>query len=148
MGKIEQAVKMEITRLARKQIRAICDPLARDVRELKRKVSRLTKTVAALEKLGAEIEAHSMAKKAKLEVPAAEVKTARLSPRLVKKLRARLALTQAELASLVGVTGTAVTFWEQGKSRPQGRNREALIALRKLGKRDVQKLLAEKKEEG
>jgi DNA-binding transcriptional regulator YiaG len=144
MGKIEQAVKTEITRLAKKEIRAICNPLARDVRELKREVSRLSKTVAKLEKLGAEIEAERMEEKAKLEAPAAEVKAARFSAGLIKKLRARLGLTQVQLASLVGVTGTAVTFWEQGKSKPQGQNREALVALRKLGKRDVQKMLAEK----
>jgi len=146
MGKIEDAVKSEITRLAKKEIRAICNPLPRDVRELKRQVSRLSKTVATLEKLGAEIEAQKIEKKAKLEVPAAEVKAARFSAGLIKKLRARLGLTQAEFANLVGVSSTAVTFWEQGKSKPQGKNREALVALRKLGKRDVQKLLAEKKE--
>ena len=37
-----------------------------------------------------------------------------------------------------------MVFWEQGKSRPQGKNKEALVALRKLGRRDVKKLLAEK----
>jgi hypothetical protein len=34
MGKMEQMLKSEITRLARKQMRATCLPLARDVRRL------------------------------------------------------------------------------------------------------------------
>jgi len=148
MGKIEDAVKSEITRLAKKEIRAICNPLAQDVRELKRQVSRLSKTVAKLEELGSEIKAQQLEEQAKLEAPAAEDKAARFSAGLIKKLRARLGLTQAQLADLVGVSSTAVTFWEQGKSKPQGKNREALVALRKLGKRDVQKLLAGKEEEG
>ena len=54
MGKIETAVKSEIARLAKKEIRAVCGPLARDVRELKRTVSRLRRTVASLEKAARE----------------------------------------------------------------------------------------------
>jgi hypothetical protein len=45
MGKMEQTLKSEITRLASKQVRAACLPLAKDVRRLKRAVSVLRKTV-------------------------------------------------------------------------------------------------------
>jgi len=34
-----------------------------------------------------------------------------------------------------------------GKAKPEGRNREALVALRKLGKREVRGILAAKAEE-
>ncbi|MBL7223673.1 MAG: helix-turn-helix domain-containing protein [Candidatus Brocadiae bacterium] len=144
MGKIEQAVKSEIVRLAEKEIRAVCVPLAREVRELRRQVSRLSKMVAPLVKLRAELQAERVAQKAKLEAAPAEVKAARLSPLLVKKLRERLGLTQSQLASLVGVSSASVTFWERGRSRPQGKNKEALVALRKVGRRDVKRMLAEK----
>jgi DNA-binding transcriptional regulator YiaG len=76
-----------------------------------------------------------------------EVKAARLSPLLIKKLRARLAITQGELATLVGVSMSAVGSWEYGKAKPEGHNREALVALRKLGKREVRGILAAKAEE-
>jgi DNA-binding transcriptional regulator YiaG len=46
---------------------------------------------------------------------------------------------------LVGVSRQAMAFWELGKSRPQGRNRAALIALRGLGRREVKRILGEKK---
>ena len=39
MGKMEQTLKAEITRLAKRQVRAMCLPLVRDVRRLKRTVS-------------------------------------------------------------------------------------------------------------
>jgi len=145
MGKIEQVVKSEVVRLVRKEMRATCVPLAREVRELKRAVATLQKAVAPLEKLGAQILAERTQKKAKLEAPREKVKTARLSPGLIKKLRTRLGLTQAELAMLVGVSGPAVAFWERGRSRPTGHSREALVALRGLGKREIKKILAEKK---
>jgi len=73
-----------------------------------------------------------------------EVKASRISPALIRKLRARLGITQGELATLVGVSTSAVGFWEYGKAKPEGHNREALVALRKLGKREVRGILAAK----
>ncbi|HUT57017.1 MAG TPA: helix-turn-helix domain-containing protein [Phycisphaerae bacterium] len=144
MGKMEQTLKAEITRLAKKQVRATCLPLARDVRGLKRAVSALRKTVAALARLRAELQAERTAERARLAAAPEEVKVAHLSPGLIKKLRKRLGITQGELAMLVGVSTSAVGFWEYGKAKPEGHNREALVALRKLGKREVQGILATK----
>jgi DNA-binding transcriptional regulator YiaG len=141
MGKIETAVKSEITRLAKKEIRAVCGPLARDVRELKRTVSSLRKTLASLEKTGKEWTKQTRAQKAELKVPEEEVKAARFSPRLIRSLRKRLGLSQQQLATAVGVSAVSVGLWEQGKTRPTGSNRTALVALRKLGRRDVRKIL-------
>ena len=148
MPRIEQVLKSEIIRLAKKQVRAASVPLARDVRELKRRVSQLSKTVAALDKMRAALEAKRAAEGAKLEAPEEKVKAARLSPLLIKKLRARLGISQGQLARLVGVSGPAVAFWEQGKSRPQGSNKAALVALRGFGRREVKRMLGEKAEVG
>lgn len=147
MGKMEQALKAEITRLARKQMRATHLPLARDVRRLKRTVSTLRTTVAFLARLGSELQAERQAELAKLAMAPEEVKAARISPGLIKKLRTRLGITQGELAALVGVSTSAVGSWEYAKARPKGRNREALVALRKLGKKEVRGILAAKAEE-
>lgn len=38
----------------------------------------------------------------------------------VKKIRQKLGLTQEELAERLGVTQTAVSYWEDGKRRPRG----------------------------
>jgi DNA-binding transcriptional regulator YiaG len=145
MGKMEQTIKSEIIRLAKKQLRATCVPLARDVRRLKRLVRELSKTVRPLKTLGAELEAQRAAEMAELQAAPEEVKAARISPRLIKKLRSKLAISQGELAILVGVSPGAVAFWEQGNARPREQTKAALVALRKLGRRDVKKLLAEKK---
>jgi len=147
MGKMEQTLKSEITRLAKKQVRATCLPLARDVRRLKRTVSALRKTIAVLSRLGAELEAQRAAERARLAAAPEEVQSSRISPLLIKKLRARLGITQGELARLVGVSMSAVGSWEYGKAKPEGHNREALVALRKLGKREVRGILAAKAED-
>jgi DNA-binding transcriptional regulator YiaG len=144
MGKMEQTLKSEITRLAKKQMRATCLPLARDVRRLKRTVSALRKTVVVLARLGAELQAQRTAERTSLAAAPEEVKAARLSPLLIKKLRSRLDITQGELATLVGVSSSAVGSWEYGNAKPEGHNREALVALRKLGKREMRGILAAK----
>jgi DNA-binding transcriptional regulator YiaG len=77
-----------------------------------------------------------------LEVPEDEAASSRISPNLIKKLRKKLNLTQAELATLVGVTPGAVAFWEQGRSRPRESYKRALVSLRHLGRRDVAAMLA------
>src|SRR4029453_91522 len=65
----------------------------------------------------------------------------RLSPRLIQKLRARLGVSQVALARLVGVTGAAGGQWEHGRASPAGERRRAGIALRGLGRREVNRLL-------
>jgi hypothetical protein len=69
MSKIETVVKSEIVRLARKEIRAVCGPLVRDVRELKRTVSRLRRVVASLKKPAQEWTEQIAAQKAELAAP-------------------------------------------------------------------------------
>ena len=141
MGKIETAVKSEITRLAKKEIRAVCQPLARDVRQLKRTASQLRKVVLALEKVATLWHEQVREQRTVLQASEEEVEAARFSPRLIRSLRKRLGLSQRELATVVGVTSASVGFWEQGRTRPAGPNRAALVALRKLGKRDVRRIL-------
>ncbi|MBE3096890.1 MAG: helix-turn-helix domain-containing protein [Planctomycetes bacterium] len=144
MGKMEQTLKSEITRLARKQVRATCLPFARDVRRLKRIAPALRKTVAVLARLGAGLQTERTAERAKRAAAPEEVKAARLSPGLIKTLRSRLGITQGEVATLVGVSTRAVGSWEYGKAKPEGHNREALVALRKLGRREVKGILVAK----
>lgn len=38
----------------------------------------------------------------------------------VKRIRDRLGLTQVELAERLGVTQTAISYWEDGKRTPRG----------------------------
>jgi hypothetical protein len=48
------------------------------------------------------------------------------------------------LGVLVGATTGAVLSWEKGKFKPRGDKKAALVALRKLRRREVRKLLVEK----
>jgi DNA-binding transcriptional regulator YiaG len=86
-------------------------------------------------------------KKVPLEATSEEVKKSRFSPRLIQSLRRHLGISQKELAILTGVSIGAVHLWESGKFMPKEEEKKKkgmMVALRKLGRRDVRKLLEEK----
>jgi DNA-binding transcriptional regulator YiaG len=147
MGKLEGMIKSEIVRLAKREVRKISAPLGRDIRSLRSTVSQLRKTVSALERLTAQQQKELGTGKAQLEATPEEVKKSRFSPRLIRSLRKHLGITQKEMAILTGVTVGAIYQWEQGIFEPRGTKKGILVALRKLGRRDVRKLLGEKKSE-
>jgi len=144
MGKIEQAMRSEISRLARKEVKPVFAPLKKDVVDLKRTVSRLTKSVEALRKTIDNLRRHTVTKAetAIRNVPLEKAKKARLGPHSIKKLRKRLGINQSELARLVGVSPSAVQTWEQGRSNPREEVRAKVIALRGMGRRDIRPLLS------
>ena len=141
MGKLEGMIKSEIVRLAKRETRKVSIPLSRDVRTLKGIVSQLRKSVSALEKLVTQQQKELRKGKIALEAPPDEVKKSRFSARLIRSLRKRLGITQKEMATLAGVTVGAIYQWEQGIFEPRGKKKGILVALRKLGRRAVKKLL-------
>ncbi|MGH7322099.1 MAG: helix-turn-helix domain-containing protein [Candidatus Rokuibacteriota bacterium] len=142
MAKIEAAIRDAILRGARRQIRLVAVPLRREARRLRQAVLQLRRDVSALRAVAAQWRRAIRTTRWTPDVSEDEVRIARLSPGLVRKLRERLGLSQAELSRLVGVSAGAVVQWEAGRSAPAGRNRRALIALRKVGRRDVKLALA------
>jgi len=145
MGKLEVTIKSEIVRLAKREMRKTSVPLGRDVRLLKSTVSQLRKTVTALERFAAHQQKELSKREIRLEAPPEEIKNARFSPGLIQSLRKRLGITQKELAILAGVTVGAAHLWETGKFLPSGEKRGAIVALRKLRRREVRELLDQKR---
>ncbi len=146
MGKLESIVKSEIVRLAKREIRRVAIPLRKDIRVLKNTVSQLRRAVLNLEQF-VSFQKKEWEKSLPLKASPEEVETSRLSPRLIRSLRKRLGLSQRHFARLVGVTPLAVYQWESGVFKPKTEKKGMLVALRKLGRREVRKLLEERKTE-
>jgi DNA-binding transcriptional regulator YiaG len=146
MGKIESMIKAEIQRLARREIRSTFFPLKREVWAMRLKLSNLFKGFRALDRMAKEQLVQKASEQFKLEAPPEEIKVARLSPARIRALRMKKGLSQRKLAMLLGVSLGTVLLWEKGKFKPKGDKKGALIALRKMRKRDIKKILAEKKE--
>jgi len=144
MARLGSIIKSEIIRLSNREVRKVLYPLRRDVRLLKATVSKLRKSATELERFRVAQEKILAKQGIKFEASPEEVKISRFSPRLFRSLRKRLDITQKELGILCGVTLGAVQSWESGKFRPKEEKRKALVALRKLGRGDVQKLLEQR----
>jgi DNA-binding transcriptional regulator YiaG len=143
MAKIESIIKSEIQRLAKHEVRTVFLPLRRDVWGMKLKLSNLIKSFTVLDRLTKEF---SKAKSAESKLAASpeEVKASRFTPERIRRLRMKLGISMRELGILTGATIGAVLSWEKGKFKPKGEKKAALVALRKVRKRDVKKMLAEK----
>ena len=144
MGKLEKSIKSEIVRLAKMELRKVSVPLARDIWSLKRAISQIRKTVLPLQRFTARQQKELENRKIPLEATPEEVKKSRFSPPLIRSLRKNLGISQKELAILVGVTVGAVHLWESGKFKPMEEKKRRMVALRKLSRSDVRKLLTEK----
>ena len=144
MAKIEGVIKSEIVRLAKREIRSSFLPLRREVLAMKLKLSGLLKGSAEVGRWAKEQALRAESAEVKLEASAEEVKASRLTPERVRGLRKKLGLSQRGLGILTGVTTGAVASWESGKFKPKGEKLAALVALRRLRKRDVKKLLVKK----
>lgn len=136
------AIRDAIMRGARKHVRSAAGPLRRDVRRLRQAVRELRAQVAAFREVAARWQQSDAGRRWQPAVSEDEARAARLSPGLIQKLRRRLALSQAAMARLVGVSPAAVMQWERGRATPVGKNRAALVGLRRLGRRQAKRLLA------
>lgn len=145
MGKIESTIKAEIERLAKHEVKTVFRPLRKEVWGIRLKLSNLLKAFAPMNRLAKEV-AESKAKGPQLAASPEEVKASRLTPERIQGLRKKLGISQRELGVLVGASIGAVLSWEKGKFKPQGEKKAALVALKKIRKRDVKKILKEKGE--
>jgi DNA-binding transcriptional regulator YiaG len=143
LGKIDSTIKAEIQRMAKHEIRVVFRPLRKEVWGMRIKVSNLLKGLGALNRLAKEI-SKTKGAEPKLAASPEEVKASRFTPERIRRLREKLGLSQRELGVLVGATIGAVASWEKGKFKPQREKKAALVALRKVKKREVKKMLAEK----
>ena len=141
---IKQVFTDEVRRLARKEIRIASESLnetisglRKQVAELKKQLNELSKSCVVREEKKSPVD----------ELPMPEVgKSLRLNASGIVRLRNKLGLTQSELARVLGVAMHTVSVWEQGRRVPRAAHKAKICALRKIGKRELKKLLAESPE--
>ena len=138
MANLAVALKEEIRRLARKEIRTQTGATARAVAQYRREIAKLKRQMREHEKKIAFLEAQEHKAIGRPESVGDNNSAARFSARSVKAQRRRTGLSAADYASLVGVSPLTIYNWEQGKSRPRQEQLKSLVALRGLGKREAQ----------
>jgi DNA-binding transcriptional regulator YiaG len=144
MPNIASILKAEISRVARKEVRAEIETLKKASVTHRASIAELRRQVNALEK-----ELRRVAKGATrpATVPDSDHEAAtgtkrRFSATRLAAHRAKLGLSAASYGQLVGVSGQTIYHWEQGKARPRAAQLESLAAVRDLGAREVAERLS------
>ncbi len=141
MTTLAVALKDEIRRLARKEVREQTGSTTQAVARYRREIAELKRQSRKLEKKLTFLESQERKRIAAPERTEDVEDAARFSARSVQAQRRRTGLSAANYARLVGVSALTIYNWEQSKSRPRKEQLAALIALRGIGKREAQRKL-------
>ena len=146
MSNVASALKEEIARVARKEIR-------RETAGLKKASAAYRSEIAALKKRASELErqlrragkeADRLAPDTTNEDPSSKGGN-RFSAKSIASQRRRLGLSAAECGLLIGASAQSVYNWEEGKARPRAQHLPAIYALRTLGRRKANEILEMRK---
>ncbi|UKI08813.1 MULTISPECIES: helix-turn-helix domain-containing protein [Variovorax] len=144
MPNIASILKSEISRVARKEVRAEIETLKKASVAHRASIAELRRQVNALEK-----ELRRVAKEATRPATATDPgheaaagMKRRFSATRLAAHRTKLGLSASIYGQLVGVSGQTIYHWEQGKARPRAAQLESLAAVRDLGAREVAERLA------
>jgi DNA-binding transcriptional regulator YiaG len=146
MPNVERALKAEIARISRKEIKTAIGQIGKSHIGLKKTVADLKKRLASLEKENKRLVAEARRQKRGIvEKPPEEQGKVRLTSKSIRTLRSRLRLTQADFAKLVGATTHAVYLWEkkEGALRLRDKTKIAFLSVRGLGAREAKAKLDE-----
>ena len=150
MSNVLKELKSEISRLARREAKAVVSPVRKATANYRSLIAGLRKQVASLQREVA------MLKKA---VPAPEKALAAktepegrfwITGKGVKAMRKKTGLTQEKFGKLVGVSVPTVVNWEKAKGKVEIRRKETMARLQGLkgkGKREVAEMLPKEAKE-
>jgi len=142
MPNFASALKEEIVRLARKELRSETERLKKASSQYRSDIAALKRRVEALEKQISRFEKKSRGSQSPQEGEG-ETTPVRFSAKGLTSKRQRLGLSAAEMGLLLDVSAQTIYNWEAGKSRPRQQQLAAIAALRGLGKRQAKARLTE-----
>ena len=147
MPNIASLLKSEISRVARKEIRAETAALKKAVGTYRSEIAALKRRTQSLEQ-----QLRRVGKQAARTAPADKADAApalvRFSPKGLTSQRRRLGLSAAECGLLLGASAQSIYNWEEGKVRPRSHHLLAIAALKTLGKKQSRSRLDKLRGEG
>ena len=134
MTNIAAVLKSEISRIARREVRAEIDSLKKASAQHRSAIAQLRREVSELNRKLKQVDraAHSPSRAAPR--PSSDTPR-RFSATRLAAHRAKLGLSAAAYGKLVGMSGATIYLWEQGKSRPGVEQLLRLAAVRSLSRR-------------
>ena len=141
MKNLTNALRAEITRLAKKEAKAQISSLKSASAAYRREIAELKRTVNRLERRLRYVEAQER-KRAEKPPPKKLAEGARFSAQGLKSHRERLGLSAANYGRLAGLSAQTIYSYESGKSKPRPAQLAKLVAVRGLGKWEAERRLA------
>ena len=142
MPNIASALKSEISRIARKEVKAEVLALRKSSTAQRKEIAELKRRAQTIEQL---LRRLGQTKTPSRSPAAANDETSgapRFSAKGLLTHRKRLGLSAAEVGVLMGTSSQTIYNWEQGKARPQASHLAAIAALRTLGKTQAAAIVA------
>ena len=140
MPNLASVLKSEITRIARKEIRAEVEGFKKSVGGYRGEIAALKRRAQSLEH-----EVRRLNKSLPKEASTAtddSTKTTRFSAKDLALQRKRLGLTIEGCALLLGTAGKSIYRWETGKAQPRETYWPSIAALRTLSKEKAAEVVA------
>lgn len=140
MANIVSLLKSEITRIARKEIRAETQNLKKASAQYRSDLAALKRRMAEQDRLIAKLRKN---KPATTATSADDNTQLRFRADGFASLRKKLGLSAADMGRLLGVSLQTIYHWEKGQSKPRARQLQGIAEVRRLGKRGAAARLAE-----
>jgi DNA-binding transcriptional regulator YiaG len=147
MSNVASALKEEISRISRKEIRRETSSLNKSSTTHRSEIAALKRRVLELER---QLRRVAVGRGGESSQPAAanensESPGTRFSAKSMAAQRRRLGLSAAECGLLIGASAQSIYNWEEGKARPRAQHLQAIFALRNLGRRKANEILETRK---
>ena len=134
---IATALKSEISRVSRKEVRTELQALKKVTTKLRSDNADLKRRLADLERVVKQLSKGGTKKSATAGSQDEAGTVARFSGKGLAAQRKRLGLSAADFGKLIGVSGASVYNWEEGKTRPRSTHMPGIAAIRGMGKKDA-----------
>ena len=141
MKNVADALRDQITRLAKKEAKAQVASLKSASAAYRREIAELKRTVTRLERRLRYVERQEK-KRVEKAPPKKLAEGARFSAKGLKAHREKLGLSAADYGRLAGLSAQTIYSYEAGNSKPRPAQLAKLVAVRGLGKREAERRLA------
>ena len=137
MQNLVHALKGEITRLAKKEVKGQITAVKAASARYRREIAELKRVTRDLETRLAHMEQQER-KRAKKSPSPELAEGTRFSARGLKSHRARLGLSAEDYGMLAGVSGQMIYKYERGETKPRRTQLAKLVSVLGFGKREAQ----------
>jgi DNA-binding transcriptional regulator YiaG len=136
MSNLASVLKNEISRVAKREIRAELQSLKKSSARHRADIAALKRSIDALEQQLRQARKQPSAA-SDADAGSGDEPKRRYSAKRLATHRAKLGLSAENYGRLCGVSGQTIYHWEQEKARPQAAQLEALARIRGIGIREA-----------